>query len=49
VYFDVGRNTVPLRWTQDDLYVCTACGEISALVPGRELLELKAGGGESVA
>jgi hypothetical protein len=49
VYVDAGRQTVPVKWTQEDLCVCTACGEASALVPWRELLELKAGGGESAA
>jgi hypothetical protein len=49
VYFDSDRTTVPLRWREDALIVCIGCGEISGLVPGRVLLDLKAGGGESVA
>lgn len=49
VYFDADRGTVPLRWTEDALSVCVGCGEISGLVPGAVLRDLKAGGGESVA
>jgi hypothetical protein len=49
VHFDADRKTSPLRWTQEDLCVCIGCGETRSLVPGRELLELKAGGGESAA
>ena len=49
VYFDADRKCEPVLWKQEDIFVCLGCGEMRAFVPGREFLELKAGGGESAA
>jgi hypothetical protein len=43
VYFDANRRTVPAVWTQEELWVYLACGNISSAVPDAELNELRAG------
>jgi hypothetical protein len=51
VYFDAERRTDPIRWKQEGMTVCIACGEIAIRVPDIELQELRlgAGGDESAA
>jgi len=51
VYLDADpeHRIPPLQWEQNELVVCIGCGEISGLVEGRILMELRAGAGESVA
>lgn len=51
VYFDAGRQTIPIEWKQEGIHVCIFCGEMASRVPGNALLELRrgAGGEESVA
>jgi hypothetical protein len=51
VYFDAGRTTAPILWTEEGIRVCINCGALTIRVPDRELQELRrgAGGDESAA